>query len=111
MLRMGGSGGRRRAELSPSTSSPALPLGITFGGAALCAGAWFLLVKAAIDFGGSARNGRTAGWLFMALATVGAIACLVLVLVLITRGLTTLGVIRPDRTAVSSGGGRRVLHK
>jgi hypothetical protein len=48
-----------------------LALGIT---AAVVA--WGYLVYLAIDFGTAARNGDTAGWWLLALATIGAIACL-----------------------------------
>jgi hypothetical protein len=48
-----------------------LALGIT---AAVVA--WGYLVYLAIDFGTAARNGDTTGWWMLALATIGAIACL-----------------------------------
>jgi len=54
-----------------------LALGIT---AAVVA--WGYLVYVAIDFGNSARNGRTAAWWFLAVATIGAIACLFVALML-----------------------------
>ncbi len=57
-----------------------LALGIT---AAVVA--WGYLVYLAIDFGTSARDGDGRGWVFLALATVGAIACLFLALSLGSR--------------------------
>jgi hypothetical protein len=47
--------------------------------------AWGYLVYLAIDFGTSARDGDNRGWAFLALATVGAIACLFLALTLGSR--------------------------
>ena len=47
--------------------------------------AWGLLVWAAIDFGGQARNGESIAWLFLILATVGAIGCLFLAMVLVSK--------------------------
>ena len=44
--------------------------------------AWGFLVWAAIDFGGQARAGAATAWAFLALATVGAAACLFVTLIL-----------------------------
>jgi uncharacterized membrane protein YeaQ/YmgE (transglycosylase-associated protein family) len=57
-----------------------LALGIT---AAIVA--WGYLVYLAIDFGTSARDGDGSAWAFLAVATVGAIACLFFGLMLATR--------------------------
>src|SRR3954453_22307457 len=57
-----------------------LALGIT---AAVVA--WGYLVYLAIDFGPAARDGKDRGWWFLALATVGAIACLFVAMVLGSR--------------------------
>ena len=84
-------GGRRRAEPASSLPSPFRVLGLLFGGAVLSALAWYFLVNAAIDFGSEARGGRGIAWLFCALATVGAIACMVMLLVLGTRAFGLLG--------------------
>jgi hypothetical protein len=110
MLHMGASGGRRRADVATSSRGPLVALGATFAGALIGAGAWFFLVRAAIDFGGSAKNGKAAAWIFMLGATLGAIACLVLVLVLATRGLTALGLIGRSKTPTATHG-RRASHK
>jgi hypothetical protein len=47
--------------------------------------AWGYLVYLAIDFGTAARDGDNRGWAFLALATVGAIACLFVALSLGNR--------------------------
>ena len=46
---------------------------------------WGYLVFLAIDFGTSARDGDSRGWWLLGLATVGAIACLFLAMMLGTR--------------------------
>jgi hypothetical protein len=72
-------------QLSPSLLLYAA--GITF-----CVIAWGYLVTAAIDFGSSARGGRTEAWLFLAVACIGAAACLFAGLMLGARLLRGLGV-------------------
>jgi hypothetical protein len=62
-----------------------LALGIT---AAVVA--WGYLVYLAIDFGTAARNGDAAGWWLLALATIGAIACLFVGMLLGSRFVTRL---------------------
>jgi hypothetical protein len=47
--------------------------------------AWGYLVYLAIDFGTTARAGNHRAWFLLALATVGAIACLFIAMVLINR--------------------------
>ena len=74
----------------------ALALGVTV---ALIA--WGYLVFAAIDFGGDARDGDGAGWLFLLLAAVGAAACLFVALLLGARVVRALTAAGPD--PVSSG--------
>ena len=70
--------------------------------------AWGFLVWEAIDFGSRARDGESLAWLFVALATIGATACLLLTLVLATRVIATLrGEVQP-RPVVP--GGRRRAH-
>jgi len=66
--------------------------------------AWVFLVKAAIDFGRSARAGETAGWFFLTLASLGAIACLFAGLLIGVRLLVAMGVISEVPRAA---GGRR----
>jgi hypothetical protein len=50
--------------------------------------AWGYLVYLAIDFGGTARDGDGTAWWFLALATIGAIACLFVAMMLGTRLVT-----------------------
>jgi hypothetical protein len=102
-------GGRRRAEPAKGQGRPMVALGVTIGGAIVGAVAWFFLVKAAIDFGGRGKDGQSFAWAFMAVATLGAIACLVLVIVFVSRGLTMLGL--PGGGRLSNGGGHRRLGK
>ena len=65
----------------------ALAVGIT-----LCVVAWGYLVYLAIDFGTSARSGESGSWAFLALASIGAIACLFTGLLLIARLMRSLGI-------------------
>lgn len=59
----------------------------------LCIVAWGYLVYAAIDFGTAAREGSgSSAWSFMALACLGAIACLFVGLLLVSRLMRALGV-------------------
>ena len=80
-----------RLEESAAGSRPGngplllLALGIT---AAVVA--WGYLVYLAIDFGTSARDGDAKGWALLGLATVGAIACLFVAMMLGIRLLARL---------------------
>ena len=100
---MGGSGEGRRHAASGKPSSGPLPYVLAMLlGAALSAVAWFYLVRAAIDFGTLARDGHSDDWRFTAIAALGAVACMLLVLILVGRALTALGIIsgyRPRRAA------------
>jgi hypothetical protein len=53
--------------------------------------AWGYLVYAAVDFGSDARGGESRAWGFLALAAVGAAACLFVALLLTARVLRALG--------------------
>jgi RsiW-degrading membrane proteinase PrsW (M82 family) len=70
------------APAAPRTGRPVflLALGIT---AAVVA--WGYLVYLAIDFGTSARSGETKAWWLLGLATIGAIACLFVGMLLLMR--------------------------
>lgn len=57
--------------------------------------AWGYLVVAAIDFGGAAREGDGAAWAYLGLASLGAVACLFLALILLSRISRALGLTRP----------------
>jgi hypothetical protein len=81
-----------------------LALGIT-----LTLVAWGFLVWAAIDFGSRARGGEQLAWGFLVLATVGATACLLVTLILVTRLIATLRGRADPRTAPAPGGGRRAV--
>lgn len=52
--------------------------------------AWGVLVFAAIDFGRSARDGQSGDWSFLLLATVGAVACMFLAIVLASKMQTLM---------------------
>jgi uncharacterized membrane protein YhaH (DUF805 family) len=67
-----------------------LALGVT-----ICVVAWGYLVYAAIDFGAEARGGDDRAWLFLGLASLGAVACLFVGLMLVARLLRALGITQP----------------
>jgi hypothetical protein len=52
--------------------------------------AWGVLVFAAIDFGRSARDGQADDWIFLTLATLGAVACMFLAIVLASKMQTLM---------------------
>jgi hypothetical protein len=54
--------------------------------------AWGYLVYAAIDFGAAARDGNPDAWWFLAVASLGAVACLFVGLILAARLLRRLGI-------------------
>jgi hypothetical protein len=94
--------GKRRAEPAPkppgepsepSERSRAKLLGLALG-VTLAIVAWGYLVYAAIDFGSTARGGDDSAWLFLGLASLGAVACLFVGLLLVARLLRMLGVIK-----------------
>jgi hypothetical protein len=76
---------KKKVQLEPSLLLYAA--GITF-----CVIAWGYLVSAAIDFGSSARTGRSEAWLFLAVACIGAASCLFAGLMLGARLLRGLGI-------------------
>lgn len=103
-------GGRRAAPRTDGAvggagrRSPLPLLGLATALTALLV-AWGYLVIVAIDFGSRARNGAGAAWFLLALATVGAVACLFLALltgVRLVRLITS-----PPSAPRRSGGGRR----
>ncbi|GAB2773595.1 hypothetical protein GCM10027020_28630 [Nocardioides salsibiostraticola] len=57
--------------------------------------AWGYLVFAAIDFGTQARAGRSSAWWLLALASIGAVACLFVGLMLIAQLSRALGITSP----------------
>ena len=105
-LERSGSNGRRRAEKPQRSGGGELPyLAWIAVGALGCAGAWYFLVRAAIDFGHAALGGRTVAWAFTLGATVGAIACLLLMFALVARLGRVFGLL--DGSGRKSTGGRR----
>jgi hypothetical protein len=102
---------RPRKRIDPRVGVYAV--GVTF-----CVVAWGYLVFAAIDFGGTAREGRGIAWLFLFVACIGAACCLFAGLMLGMRALIALGLVtRPaDEDPAPSAppaprvpGGRRAL--
>ena len=76
-------GPKRKRRFDPALLF--LAIGVTF-----CVVAWGYLVKAAIDFGVTARGGEQGAWLFLGLASLGAVACLFVGLILVARILRRL---------------------
>ena len=68
----------------------------------VCVVAWGYLVKAAIDFGVSARGGESGAWLFLGLASLGAVACLFIGLILVARILRRLGITKASSSSSDS---------
>jgi hypothetical protein len=93
--------GKRRAEPAPQASASGsgessgrpwaklLPLAV---GVTLSVVAWGYLVYAAIDFGATARGGETRAWWFLAMASLGAVVCLFVGLLLVARLMRLVGV-------------------
>lgn len=81
------SGSRRGPRRSRSRASALLALSL---GVTLALVAWGYLVLAAIDFGTAARSGDSGAWWFLALACLGAVACLFIGLILVARLLGAL---------------------
>jgi len=59
--------------------------------------AWGFLVWGAIDFGRTARGGDGQAWWFLAIASLGAVACLFLSLMLFTLLLRKVGILEEKR--------------
>ncbi|GAA5145855.1 hypothetical protein GCM10023340_15860 [Nocardioides marinquilinus] len=99
-------GARPKRRLRPGLL--VLALGVT---AAVVA--WGYLVLAAIDFGATARGGDDDAWWFLGLASLGAVACLFLALLLLARIARAIGLTRPPErddaasSTPSAPGGRR----
>jgi hypothetical protein len=90
------SSGKRAGARQKRGSRPlllVLALAIT-----LCIVAWGYLVYAAIDFGSTARHGDDdAAWVYLAVASVGAVACLFLGFMLVAQFSRAVGLTaRPD---------------
>ena len=88
-----GQTGKRAGPKRKRTITPAL-LALC-AGVTLCVVAWGYLVKAAIDFGTTARGGQSDAWWFLGLASLGAMACLFIGLILVARITRRLGITNP----------------
>lgn len=87
-------GSRRGAPQPRPLNKGALVIGVAI---TLSVIAWGYLVYAAIDFGTAARGGSgSTAWAFMALACLGAVACLFVGLLLVARLMLALGVAAPS---------------
>jgi hypothetical protein len=71
-----------------------LPLFLLALGVTASIVAWGYLVYAAIDFGATARGGDSGAWWLLGLASLGAVACLFVGLLLVTRLLRILGIVK-----------------
>jgi hypothetical protein len=94
------------ASHAPGARGPVLLLSLGITAAVV---AWGYLVYLAIDFGTAARDGDSTGWWMLALATVGAIACLFVGMLLGSRFVQRLlgGVGPAAPSPPSPPGGRR----
>lgn len=81
-----------RAGVSLSPAILALAAGIT-----LAVVAWGFLVFTAIRFGVSARDGDGGAWGWLAVATLGAMACLFVGMLLVTRLSRAVGITTPPK--------------
>ena len=104
--------GGKRAGTRPQRRFRPVLLGLAVA-ITLCVVAWGYLVYAAIDVGADARRDGSAGaWAMLLLASVGAVACLFLGLMLIVRLSRALGIThtpspRPKRDPAAPRGGKR----
>jgi hypothetical protein len=98
------SAGRRRADTKAHPRPRQWPKALLLVlGVLAAAGAWLFLVRAAIDFGQVARDGRPVAWAVCAAATVGATVCLLLAFVLVARAWALLGLRSEYQPRRSSG--------
>ena len=98
------SAGRRRADIKTQPRPRHWPKVLLLViGVLAAAGAWAFLVRAAIDFGQVARDGRPVAWAVCAAATVGAAVCLLLAFVLVARAWALLGLRSEYQPRRSSG--------
>jgi hypothetical protein len=86
---------------------PFVPLLLLALGITAAVVAWGYLVFLAIDLGRSARNGESAAWSFLGLATIGAIACLFVAMMLGIRLVARLRAGAPPAAPPRPPGGRR----
>lgn len=102
--------GKRAANAPRGESILPRMLGLTAAITA-CLLAWGYLVYIAIDFGAEARrDGNAAAWGLLLVAAVGAVACLFLGFLLVTRLLQAVGLFpdaAPQRDPHAPKGGKR----
>ncbi|MCW2785556.1 MAG: hypothetical protein JWP74_2073 [Marmoricola sp.] len=82
---MSGVGKHSGVPAEESAPPPRRRLVALAGGITVTLVAWGFLVALAINFGSQARDGKTFGWIFLGLATIGAAACLGVTLILGSR--------------------------
>lgn len=82
-------GARRRASFDWRVAL--LAVGVT-----LTVIAWGYLVRSAIDFGTTARGGDSRAWIFLGAASLGAVACLFVALIMVAQILRRLGITRGE---------------
>lgn len=111
---MANGGGKRKGSRKasrrerPSRPRPRLSPPVVLLAAAVTVAviAWGYLVFVAIDFGSDARDGDARAWGFLALAAIGAMACLFAGLMLVARLARAVGLTSaPAQTAPSAGAG------
>ena len=95
----------RRGSSKRSSKAPLLLLALGITASVV---AWGYLVYLAIDFGTAARDGNSRGWWFLGLATIGAIACLFVAMMLGTRLVSRLRANTPPPPTPRPPGGRRI---
>lgn len=98
--------GKRRAVNAASRLAPRTAMGLAIGLIAAIV-AWGYLSWLAIDFGTTARGGSEAAWWLLGLAGIGAIACLFVALMILTRLVTALGLLPEEGSPARVAGGRR----
>ena len=98
------SAGRRRADTKSQPRPRRWPKALLLVlGVLAAAGAWAFLVRADIDFGQVARDGRPVAWAVCGAATMGAAVCLLLAFVLVARAWALLGLRSEYQPRRSSG--------
>lgn len=99
---------RRRDARTAGPSRSARRLLVLAVGVTATLVAWGFLVWAAIDFGGQARAGISTAWAFLAMATVGAAACLFVTLILTGKVIDAFrSPLHPPPHTLVPPGGRR----
>jgi hypothetical protein len=95
--------GRHTGPAAAPQPVPRKRLAVLALGTTLTLIAWGFLVWEAIDFGAKARDGESPAWAFLAVATLGATACLLVTLILVSKVFATLRGEARSRPTVSGG--------